>query len=132
MPVGLAAPITTSGRSITCEHAASITAKAAEPHATAIARGHVLELLLCCERILDSLPLQLKQGLNPAPVVVVKYTAGIVGRNHVISAGAHGSLWRVDLFVAEALCDQPDLSAMLDIDQSVLTHDPAIPQRIRG
>src|SRR5512132_4045666 len=109
MPVGPAAPITTSGRSITCEHASSITAKAVKPHATAIARDHALGFLLCCERILDGLALQLEQSFDPAPVAVVKHAAGVVGRNHLMAAGAHGSLWRVDLFVAEGLCDQPDL-----------------------
>lgn len=36
------------------------------------------------------------------------------------------------MLVAELLCDKPDLSTMLDVDQSVLTDDPAIPKGIRG
>jgi hypothetical protein len=62
----------------------------------------------------------------------VKYAAGIVGRDDVIAAGAHLSLGRVDRLVAERLRDQSDLSAMLDVDQSVLMHDSAVPKRIRS
>src|SRR5688572_18868689 len=109
-----------------------MTVNAAKPQRTATARGHVIELVLCCERILNTLPLQLEQAFDPASVAVVKDAAGVVGRDHVMAAGAHGALGGVDVLIPELRRDQPDLSPVLDIDQPGLMHDSAVPQGVRG
>jgi hypothetical protein len=62
-----------------------MTARAARPPRKTIARGHVVELRLCCERI------------------VLKYAAGIAGRDHVMAAGANRAPGGVDLLIAELL-----------------------------
>src|SRR5918994_5640514 len=134
MSAGLAVPITTSGRPSTCAHPSWVTAKAARLHAmtTGRAQDQALGILLCSERIFDGLSLQFDQGFNPALVPVVEHAADVMGRDHLIAAGAHRSLWRVDLLAAKQFCDQPDLSAVLGVDQPLLMHDAAIPKRIRG
>src|SRR5918999_5572693 len=134
MSAGLAVPITTFGRPGTCAHPSPVTAKIARPHARATGRAQdqTLEIRLCREGIFDGLSLQFDQGFNPALVPVVEYAAGIMGRDDVVAAGAHSSLWRGDLLLAERPRHQPDLAAVLDVDQPLLKHDAAIPKRIRG
>src|SRR5689334_5208883 len=109
--------MTTSGRLVIGAQASPITPKAAKPQTAAIAR-----LVLSRERIFDALSLQLQHTLDPAPVAVMKHAAGVVRRDHVMAAGSNGALRGVDLLVGELLRDQPDLSAVLDVDQSVLAH----------
>src|SRR4029453_11137284 len=98
-------------------HAVTRTAKAA---------------MLCRQRILDALSPQLEQAFHPASVAVVKHAGGVVGRDHVMAAGANGAVGSVDSFVSELLRDQPDLSPVLHIDQPVFTEDPAVPERVRA
>src|SRR4051812_43056091 len=75
-------------------------------------------------------PFSSSTPLTQRRVAVVKHAAGVVRRDHVMAAGSNATLRRVDLLVAELLADEPDLAAVLDVDQSVLTHDPVIPERV--
>src|SRR5918994_5322272 len=134
MSAGLAVPITTSGRPSTCAHPSWVTAKAARAHAMITGRGQdqALGILLCREGIFDGLSLHFDQGLNPALVPIVEHAAGVMGRDHLIAAGAHRSPWRDDLLLPERPRHQADLAAVLDVDQPLLMHDAAIPKRVRG
>src|SRR5687768_11484081 len=134
MSAGLAVPITTSGRPSTFAHPSTVTAKAARLHAmtTGRAQDQALGILLCREGIFDCLSLQFDQGPNPALVPVIEHAPGVMGRDYLIAAGAHRSLWRDDLLLPERPRHQADLAAVLDVDQPSLMHDAAIPKRIRG
>src|SRR5687768_492048 len=110
MPVGLAVPMSTSGRATTVLHAVPMTTRMAATRATASARRQAPAPVLRREDILDALAPQLEQGFHPAPLAVVRHAARIVGRDHAIAARAHDAPGRGDLLLAHRRGHEADLS----------------------